>query len=411
VKEASMERVVITGLGIVSSIGIGKEEYWSRLISGRSGIDEIKSIDTSAYANHRGGEIENLDSSPFISADDAHLMERGSVMAVMAAKMALADSGARIADMDRYRIGVCIGTTMGEIQALEKLNRIRVKDGTGSIPPRLFRDYAAVNIPTNVSKALSVNGRTIIIPNACAAGNFAISYAFELVRSQKLDMVFAGGADPFSTIAFTGFNRLGAMAHDEVRSYDRDSKGMMVGEGAGMIVIESLRSAMRRGGNVYAEIAGYGLTCDAQHITAPNPLGMVRAMKMAMERAGIRPDQVDSVIGHGTGTPSNDQAEMVALGEVFGDRVGELPVTSIKSMLGHTMGAASAIESLTNALTVCNDVIPPTINYREPRLETHRKIKIVANQCLPKRINYGMNNALAFGGNNSSLILRKFTEE
>jgi 3-oxoacyl-[acyl-carrier-protein] synthase II len=406
-----MERAVITGLGVISSIGIGVEEYWNHVISGQSGISDITSIDTSAYPNHRGGEIKNLDRRFLISANRSDVTERGSLMAIMAARLALEDSGIHIRETNRSRACVSIGTTMGEIQALEQLNRIRVKHGVTEIPTDLFRNYAAVNIPANVAKALSISGRTVIIPNACAAGNFAITYAYELIRSQKAEVVFAGGVDPFSTIAFTGFNRLGAMSHDIVRSYDKDSKGMMVGEGAGILVVESLSSALRRRAKIYAEIAGYGLTCDAQHITAPSSSGMIRAMNIALQRAHIGPGKIDSVIGHGTGTPSNDQAEMVSLSTVFADRVDELPVTSIKSMLGHTMGAASGIEALTNALIVKNNLIPPTINYREPLPEKQTKIRIVANNCLAKEVHFGMNNALAFGGNNASIILKKHADE
>jgi len=406
-----MERAVITGLGVVSPIGIGKEEYWRNLVNGKSGISDLTCIDTSSFPNHRGGEIKNLDARPFLSKDEIDFMERGSIMAIMAAKLAVEDSGITIDQMDRHRLAVSMGTTMGEIQALEKIVKIRVKEGEEKIPPHLYRNYAVVNVPANVAKALNINGRIMMIPNACAAGNFAVTYAFEMIKSKKADMVIAGGVDPFSWVAFTGFNRLGAVSHDVVRPYDRNSKGMMVSEGAGIMVMESLSAAVDRKARIYAEVIGYGLTCDANHMTAPNPDGIIRAMKMALEKANLRPDQIDSVVGHGTGTPSNDQAEMLSLGKIFGDQADELPVTSIKSMLGHTMGAASAIEALTSALIVHENIIPPTINYQDPHPEKSDKIRVVGNECFKKIVNYGMNNAMAFGGNNSSLIMKKFTGE
>jgi len=406
-----MERVVITGLGVVSSIGIGREEFWNELLAGSSGISDVTYIDTTEYANHRGGQIKKYEISSLFDSNDKNTMERGSAMAVKAAEMAVEDSKLVINDDNRYGIGVAIGTTMGEIQTLEKLNRIRIEQGVEKIPSNLLKDYAAVNIPANIAKTLSINGRNIIIPNACAAGSFALTYAFELIRSKKAEAVLAGGVDPFSKIAFTGFHRLGAMSPDVVRSYDKNSRGMMVGEGAGILVIESLSSALKRAATIYAEIVGYGITCDAKHITAPDTDGMIRAMTNALGKANIGPEQIDAVIGHGTGTPSNDQCEMKCIGHIFGERKDELPVTSVKSILGHTMGAASGIEALTNALMVKNDVIPPTLNFQEPHEDKSPKIRIVANQFLQKKIHYSMNNALAFGGNNASIILKKFEEE
>jgi 3-oxoacyl-[acyl-carrier-protein] synthase II len=329
-------------------------------------------------------------------------------MAVMAAKMAVEDSKAEIDKMDRSRVGVLMGTTMGEIQALERMGKIRVMRGEHNLALKLLQKYAAVNFPASVAKAFGIKGQTTIINNACAAGNCAITYSYELIKAEKLDLVLAGAADPFSMLAFTGFNRLGAVSPDAVRPFDKDANGMMVSEGAGMIVMEPLSGALRRKARIYAEIVGYGITCDANHITAPHPDGVVRAMKLALERAEVIPSAIDCVIAHGTGTQLNDKAEIAALAEVFGDQTGEIPVTSIKSMIGHTMGSASAIEAITNALIVSNDIIPPTINFEKSHPEMNSKIRIVGNRRLKRRINYGMNNALAFGGINSSIIMKKF---
>jgi len=403
-----MERVVVTGLGIVCPIGIGKEEYWGNALIGRTGISELASVDTSSFDNHRGGEVKDLAALSFLSEAQVTNLERGSVMAIMAAKLAVTDSDVEIDKMDRSRVGVFMGTTMGEIQALERMGKMRVMGGEMNLAPNLLQKYAAVNIPTNVARALGINGRTAILPNACAAGNCAISYSFEVIKAKKVDLALAGGVDPFSLVAFTGFNRLGAVSRDAVRPFDKESKGMMVSEGAGVIVMESLSCALRRKARIYAEIVGYGLTCDANHMTAPHPDGLVRAMRLALGRAKAKPSEIDCVIAHGTGTPSNDKAEIAALAEVFDQRPGEIAVTSMKSMLGHTMGAASAIEALTNALIVSNDVIPPTINFKMAHPEMSSKIRIVGNECLNRVVKYGMNNALAFGGVNASLIMKKF---
>jgi 3-oxoacyl-[acyl-carrier-protein] synthase II len=403
-----MGRIVVTGLGIVSSIGIGKEEFWKNALKGTNGITEVTSFDTSVYENHRGGEIKNLDAEPFLSREKIASLERGSVMAIMAAKLALEDASLDLEKERSRKIGISMGTTMGEIQALEKANQIWVNKGRDKVPPSFMQKYPCGNIPANLAKELKITGPNMMIANACAAGNFAIGYAFDLLRSKKAGLMIAGGADPFSRVPFTGFNRLGAVSHDVVRSFDKNSKGMIVAEGAAIVVLEPLESALKRKARIYAEILGYGISCDAHHITAPHPEGngIMQAMTSALERSCLKKDQIDCVIAHGTGTPSNDKAEMLALTRIFGNRAQELPVTSIKTMLGHSMGAASAVEALTNALVVHNGLIPPTINFNDP--DPQFNVDIVSNRYREKEITYGMNNALAFGGNNSSLIMGKY---
>ncbi|NVM20213.1 MAG: beta-ketoacyl-[acyl-carrier-protein] synthase family protein [Desulfobacterales bacterium] len=406
-----MDRVVITGLGIVSAIGVGKQEFWKNALNGTCGTSEVTSHDTSGFENHRGGEIKDLDPNPFLSQEDASRLERGSIMAIMAAKMAVEDAVLDLKKENLQRVGISMGTTLGEVQALEKADRVWLRGGQDKIRASLLQQYPSGNIPANMAKELGVSGLNIMIPNACAAGNFAIGYAFDLIRSFKADLMLAGGADPFSWIPFTGFNRVGAVSHDVVRPFDRDSTGMMVGEGAAVLVLEPLEKALERKARIYAEVMGYGISCDAIHITAPHPesRGLIQAMNFALKWSSLKPEQIDCVIAHGTGTPTNDRAEMLALTQVFGDRAKDLPVTSIKSMLGHSMGAASAIEALTNALAVYHNLIPPTINYRTPLPDFD--IDVVANKCREKQITFGMNNALAFGGNNSSLILGTYTKE
>ena len=403
-----MIRVVVTGLGVVSPIGTGKKEFWENALKGRCGTTEVTSFDTSAYEHHRGGDIKNLDPSPFLSKKEINRLRRGSILAIMAAKMAVKDAALDLRKENLRRIGVSMGTTMGEISALEKADKIWVEDGREKIPAFLLQQYPCVNIPANLAAELGILGLNVMIPNACAAGNFAIGYAFDLIRSKKADLMLAGGADPFSRIPFIGFSRLGAQSSDFIRSFDESSKGMMVAEGAAILVLEPLEKALERKARIYAEIMGYGITCDATHITAPHPesRGTIQAIEIALRSSSLTPDQIDCVVAHGTGTPSNDQAELLALTKIFGR---SLPVTSIKSMLGHSMGAASAIEALTNALIVHHDLIPPTINHQksDPRFD----IDIVANVYREKKVRYGMNNALAFGGNNSSLILGKYPGE
>jgi 3-oxoacyl-[acyl-carrier-protein] synthase II len=245
-----------------------------------------------------------------------------------------------------------------------------------------------------------------MISTACAAGNYAIGYGFDLIRMDRADAVFAGGSDPFSRISFTGFNQLSAVAPEKCQPFDKNRKGMMVAEGAGVLIMESLEAALKREAPIYAEILGYGLSCDAQHMTQPSVEGISACMIKATQDAAIEIDEIDYVSAHGTGTAANDRAECAAIKKVFGTRYKQIPVSSIKSMLGHTMGAASALEAITCALVVRNDIIPPTINYETPDPECD--VDCVANQARKRIVNIALNNSFAFGGNNASLVLKKF---
>ena len=403
-----MNRVVITGVGIVSSIGVGKDEYWENVLQGKCGTADIESFDTSDFENQRGGEIKNFDPGPYLTDQEINEYERTSQLAISASRLALSDAGLESPPENTSRLGVSMGTTLGGITALEKLDKIWVSEGQSKIPYKLLRQYSSGNITANVSQALGFSGYNIMLPNACTAGNFAIGYGFDLLRSETADMMLAGGADSFSWIAFTGFNCLRSVSPDYVSPFDENTKGMMTGEGAAMLVLERLDSALERGAHIYAEIMGYGISCDAYHITAPHPKsrGLITAINKALKNSNLKPTQIDSIIAHGTGTPSNDIAELQAISNVFHEKLDDLPVTALKSMLGHTLGASSAIEALTNALVVSNNRIPPTINYKTPR--TDFNVQVVGNKYLEKEIQFGMNNALAFGGNNSSLILGKY---
>lgn len=406
-----MGRIVITGLGIVSAIGIGKEEFWENALKGKCGTAQVTSFDTSDFDNHNGGEIKDFDPGSFLSDENVSKHDRASILAIIGSKLAVEDAGLELPGKSPERVGVSMGTTMGGIQALERIDRMRLAENQTIIPASLFWQYSSSTIPANVANFLGVSGPNIILPNACAAGNFAIGHAYDMLRANRADFMIAGGTDCFSWIPFTGFNRVGAMSDDVVRPFDANSKGMMLGEGAAMLVLEPLETALKRKTTIYAEIMGYGISSDAHHITAPHPdsRGLVAAINAALKNSSLESNQIDSVIAHGTGTPSNDYAELQALTIVFGERHQDLPITSIKSMIGHSLGASSAIEALTNALVVSRNQIPPTINYKTPHPDFN--LRIVANNYMEKNVQYGMNNALAFGGNNSSLILGKYPGE
>ncbi len=403
------KRVVITGVGMITPIGSGKDVFWNALTAGESGVSEVSCIDTSEYRVHKGCEVKNFNYSDYVKDGVLKEIGKGSQFAIAATKLALDDAKIDLSKTELERMGVSVGTTAGEIQILEKVNYVRHRDGEDRVAPDLFLMHPCNNIPANIAIEFGLKGPNTIIPTACAAGNYAIGYAYDLIRFGRVDVMVAGGSDPFSKVAFTGFARLGAIAPEICQPFDKNRKGMMVGEGAGILVLESLESAEKRNANVYAEIIGYGLSCDAYHITIPHPdgEGVISAMIKALKSANLRPEDVQYISAHGTGTPANDKAETISIKKVFGEKPEHLAISSIKSMIGHTMGAASVIEAIACALAVQNDIIPPTINYVTPDPECD--LDYVPNVMRKQEVNIALNNAHAFGGNNSCLVIKKFT--
>jgi 3-oxoacyl-[acyl-carrier-protein] synthase II len=403
------KRIVITGVGVISPIGNQKDLFWNALISGTSGVSEVTSFDTSPFKVHKGCFVKNFNYDDYVSNGSSREIGKGSQFAIAAAKLAIEDSKVDLNNLDPERAGVSIGTTAGEIQILEKVNYIRHEKGADSVDPGLFLKHPCVNMPSSISIEFGFKGPSTIIPTACAAGNYAIGYACDLIKLGRADIMLAGGSDPFSKVAFVGFSRLNAIAPDICQPFDKDRKGLLVGEGAGMLVLESLEGALARNANIYAEILGYGLSCDGYHITIPHPEGngVTSAMEKALKSAKIKPEDVQYMSAHGTGTVANDKAETISIKKVFGEHAKNLAISSIKSMLGHTMGAASAIEAVACALAIKEGVVPPTINYetKDPECD----LDFVPNVKREMQVDIAMNNAYAFGGNNSSLILKKYT--
>ena len=399
-------RVVITGLGVVSSIGIGWESFWKNLLRGKSGISPVTSFDTSGHFTHNGGEIRNFRADEYISPDTLKILSRSSQFAITAAKLALKDTNLSPEQLEEMTVGTCIGTTMGSVQTSEIINQFMVLEGKTDFGNDLICQVPTHSTPAAVSREFNLTGPNLIFSTACAAGNYAIGYGFDLIRLGRADLIFAGGSDPFSRVAYTGFNQFGAVAPEKCQPFDKNRRGMMVAEGAGILIIESLEHAIRRNARIYAEISGYGLSCDAHHMTLPSVEGVTRCMLQALRQAGTGIHEIDYISAHGTGTLANDKTECAAIRDVFGLRTQRIPVSSIKSMLGHTMGAASALEAIACSLTVKNNVIPPTINYETPDPECD--IDCVPNQAREQEVNIALNNSYAFGGNNASLVLRKF---
>jgi 3-oxoacyl-[acyl-carrier-protein] synthase II len=405
----AQDQVVITGIGVVTPIGIGQREFWENLLAGKTGVGPIQSFDSSAYDVHIGAEIKSFNPAAHLRTIAADRIGRCSQLALAAARLALvdADLSSEDVDQDEELIGVAMGTTMGESQLLEAIDEDWIADDSKLVSADLVTRYPCHSIAANLAEEVGARGPVFMIPTACAAGNYAIGYAYDQLKRGRAGVMLAGGADCFSRIALAGFARLAATAPEMCQPFDKNRKGMVVGEGAAVMVLEPFSRAVRRGAPVYAEVLGYGLGCDAYHMTGSHPEGQgtVTAMRHAFRQARIDPDQVDYVSAHGTGTPTNDRIETIAIKQTFGAHAHRVPVSSIKSMIGHTMGAASAIEAAVCALAVRHDVIPPTINYREPDPECD--LDYVPNQARERTVRVALNNSSAFGGNNAVLLLGK----
>lgn len=401
-------RVVITGLGLVTPIGTGVKKFWQAALNGENGVRPLQIFDATEFRTKTGGEVLDFDASQYLSKEEIEVMGRSSQFAVAAAKMAIDDSGIDLSKENPFRIGISMGTTMGEPQILEKGVKIKYQTGdAGQIPSNLPRQYPCASIPANIARVFGIKGPHIMIPTACAAGNYAIGYAFDLIKRNKIDMAIVGGSDPFSGIAFTGFNRLLATTPDVCRPFDKNRAGMAVSEGSGVLFLERLDKAIARGAEIYAEIIGYGLGCDAFKMTIPDPTGSggILALNRSIKYSGITPDEIDYICAHGTGTGENDKSETLIVKSVLGEKARSTPMSSLKSMLGHTMGAASAIEAAACALMIKHGIALPTINYSEPDPECD--LDYIPNQARPMKLETVVSNAYAFAGNTSSIVLRK----
>jgi 3-oxoacyl-[acyl-carrier-protein] synthase II len=406
-KVTFMNRVVITGLGLLAPIGVGKEQFWNNLIAGTSGITPVTAFDTSAFPVHLGAEVKDFDAQQYCRRSKPEELGRASQLAIAAARLAIHDAHIELRNLDPNRVGVSMGTTSGEPLFVEQYNDIRKAQGLEAIPGEIMPKYPCNVIPTNIAIEFELHGPCLMIPTACAAGNYAIGYGYDVIRAGRADLMLAGGADAFSRITYMGFARLGAIAPERCQPFDKNRKGMVPGEGAAVLILEPRDSALARGAHIYAEVLGYGLSCDSHHMTAAHPEGdgAVRAMASALKESGVTIEDVDYISAHGTGTPTNDRVESIAVRRLFGKQAERVPISSIKSMIGHTMGAASAIEAVACALAIDTGIIPPTINYESPDPECD--LDYVANQARRTDPSVVLNNAYAFGGNNASLCLAR----
>lgn len=404
--ERAPRRVVITGLGTVTSIGLGVTAFLDGLRSGRSGVKPITAFDTTGFAHANGCEVDDFDPADWIHRTEPAELGRATQFSIAAARMAVEDAGLTPEDLRERKVLVSVGTTDAESRDLDLLVAQQLEHGPERLDHGVVRRAQAGRLSSGIVRELGlVDVEALTIPTACAAGNYAIGSGYDAIRDGDVEAALCGGADAVCRKTFTGFYRLGTIAPEVCQPFDKDRKGILTGEGAGILMMESLDSALGRGARIYAEVLGYGLSCDAHHPVAPDQAGLARCIEVAHRNAGVKAEDIDFISAHGTGTHANDVTEAGAIRQVFDVPP---PTISIKSMIGHSMGAASALASAACALAITEDFIPPTINHRETDPECG--LDCVPNEARPARLNVVQNNALAFAGNNAVLILGRYEE-
>lgn len=407
-------RVVITGVGMVSPLGIGNDPNWQGLIQGRSGIGPITRFDASDYACKIAGEVKNFNPEDWVPKKDVKKMDLFIHYAMAASEIAMRDASYQVTPAEADRVGVFIGSGIGGLPSIERQHEILLREGPRRVSP-FFIVGLIVNMASGqVSIRFGAKGPNQASCTACATGTHAIGDAFQIIRRGDADVMIAGGCEGVITpLCVGGFSAMRALStrNDDPqaasRPFDRDRDGFVIGEGAGIVILEEVGHAVRRGARVYAEIAGYGLSGDAFHVSAPSEdgEGPIRVMRNAIRAAGVDPSSIDYVNAHGTSTPQGDAVETRAIREVFGSRAKTLAVSSTKSMTGHLLGGAGGLETAIVALTVFHGIVPPTINYTTPDHECD--LDYVPNEARRMKVIHALNNSFGFGGTNAALVLKR----
>lgn len=410
-------RVVITGLGIVSPIGSTIQEAWANALSGQSGVKPMTRVNADDYPAKVAAEIRDFNPEDFLERKEARKMDRFTQFAVAASQMAVKDADLTIDESNAERIGVWVGSGIGGMETFEKQFQTFLDRGYRRVSPffvpMMIPDMAAGQVSIYLG-AKGVNSCTV---TACATGTNSIGDAFKVIQRGDADAMITGGSEaPITQMSVAGFCANTALStnpdpNTASRPFDANRDGFVMGEGAGIIVLEELEHAKKRGARIYAEVIGYGSTGDAHHITAPAPGGEggVRAMKMAIEDSGVSPEEVDYINAHGTSTPYNDEFETAAIKSVFGEHAYKLAISSTKSMTGHLLGAAGGVEAIFTALTLKHGMIPPTINYETP--DEKCDLDYVPNESRKRDVKVALSNSLGFGGHNATLAFKKYTGE
>lgn len=411
------KRIVVTGIGVVSPVGSGINKFWNSLIGGKSGIDKITAFNAEDLPSKIAGEVRDFNPEDYIDRKELKRLDRFTQFAVGATKMAFEDAQLDLSKIDPTRVGVILGSGIGGANTWEEQHTILIEKGPRRVSP-FFIPMMIINMASGqTAMAFNLKGPNFTVVTACASGTNAIGEAFRVLQRGDADIIVSGGTEASITmLSIAGFSSMKALStrNDEPakasRPFDRGRDGFVIGEGAGIVILETLESALNRNARIYGEIVGYGSTADAYHLTQPAPEGegASRAMMASILDAGLKPEDVDYINAHGTSTPLNDKFETMAIKNAFGKHAYELAVSSTKSMTGHLLGAAGAIEFIAATLAVYNDEIPPTINYENPDPECD--LNYVPNKSIKRQVNVALSNSMGFGGQNASVVVKKYKE-
>lgn len=409
------KRVVITGLGCVTPVGTGKDDFWVNIKSGVSGIDKITRFDYTNYQTQIAGEVKDFTPEDYISKKELKKMDRFTQFAMVASKLAVADSELDLNNIDGNRMGTVIGTGIGGVETIEAQHKNLLEKGNRRVSPFFIPMMIGNMAAGQVAIEFGAKGPSTNICTACASGTNSVGDAFKIIQRGDADIMIAGGTEAaVAEFAVAGFCNMKAMSTNNdnpqkaSRPFDKDRDGFVMGEGCGILILEELESAIKRNAKIYAEIVGYGMTSDAYHITTPveNGEGAARAMQMAINDAGIEPAQIDYINAHGTSTYYNDLYETMAIKSVFGENAKNVSISSTKSMTGHLLGASGAIEAIVCALAIKDNFVPPTINLEN--LGEGMDLDYTPNKGKERTINYALSNSLGFGGHNATIVLKKY---
>ncbi len=409
-----IHRVAITGIGVITSLGIDKDEFFNNLLSGKSGIDLIKSFDTKEFAVRIGGEILDFDASLYLPQKEIQRMDRFCQFGVIASMLAYEDAKIHLTDEEKEEFGIIIGSGIGGVSTFEKEYRVLIERGPSKIGPFFITKMIGNMASGQAAIFLGAKGYTSDPVTACASGTNAIGDAFRRIKYGNEKFMIAGGAEAAVTpLALSGFAAMRALSRRNdapklaSRPFDKDRDGFVLGEGAGVLFLEEYEHALNRGAHIYAEIVGYGASCDAYHITLPDPTaeGASKCMRKALKEANIEPNQVDYINTHGTSTPANDVTETKAIKKVFGDHSYKLVINSTKSMIGHLLGAAGGVETAVTVLSIEKGFVHPTINLDNP--DPNCDLDYVRDGPRKVNIRHALSNSFGFGGHNFSILLKK----
>ena len=401
------KRVVITGLGVVSAVGNSIPEFWNSLIDGKDGTKEITVFDSSPYRTKMAAEVSDFEPGTHFSKKEIRRLSRCDQFGIVAFREAWRSARFDQASLDKEKVGVVLGAGSGGILSVEKYFR-DFYQGLKRPSPSLLISYSLATTTDHIAIESGLKGPRTTTATVCSSSSASIGVAYEMIQMGLADVMVTGGSDSLCEVSYSGFGSLKLIDPESCKPFDKRRQGLVIGEGAGILILEELDHALRRGASIRSELLGYGICADAYHLTAPEPNGegVERVIRIALDHAGITPEEVDTINAHGTATPFNDIAETRGIKRVFGERAKEIPISGIKSMVGHCLGSAGGIEAVATVLTLENGIIPPTIHYQVP--DPLCDLNYTPNQSIKRDVQVALSNSFAFGGNNVCLVFKKF---